>query len=102
TAVDRDRIRGYGERHGGADRGGTRGPARVRVLDDDRCGLVELEQQRERGREVEQVVVAELGPVELLHRGEANRGRADLTVERGLLMGVFSVAQREGPLGLEP
>ena len=40
--------------------------------------------------------------MELFHRGEAHRGRADLTVERGLLVWVFSVAQREGPLGLEP
>src|SRR5438093_12074756 len=45
TAVDRDRIRRLRQRHGGADRGGARGAARVRVLDDDRRGLVELEQQ---------------------------------------------------------
>src|SRR5207245_11646696 len=67
-----------------------------------RGGVRELQPQRARGREIEQVVVTELRPVELLHRGEAHRGRADPTVERGLLVRVLSVAQREGPLGLEP
>src|SRR2546428_649844 len=79
TAVDRDRIRRLGQDDGGAHRRRAADTTRVRVLDDDGRRLLELEQERECGREVEQVVVAELRTVELLHGGEAHGRRADLT-----------------------
>ena len=63
------------------------------MLDDDRGGLVELEQQRKGRGEVEEVVVAKLRSVELLHAGEADRGRIDLTVEGRLLVWILAVTQ---------
>src|SRR5881296_3167753 len=101
AAVDRDRIRRLRPHHGGADGRGARGAAGIRVLDDDRRGLRELEQERQRRGEVEEIVVAELRAVELLHSGQADRRRADLTVERRLLVRVLAVAERQHALGLE-
>src|SRR5205814_2545603 len=83
--------------HGGAERG----PTRVRVLDHDRRGLVELEQERKCRREIEEVVVAELGPVQRLHRRQPERRGADEPIERRRLMRVLAVLERQRTLPLE-
>ena len=48
----------------------------------------------ERGREVEHVVVAELGAVQLLHAGQPDRRGAHDPIERRRLVRVLAVAQR--------
>ena len=93
AAVDRHRVRGLGARHRLAHGAPERGAARVGVLDHHCRRLLELEQQAQRRREVEQVVVAELGAVQLLHAGQPHRRRADDPVERRRLVRVLAVAQ---------
>ena len=99
ATVDRHGVRGLGALHGRPDARRHRRAARVRVLDHDRGRLVELEQQRERGREVEQVVVAELRAMQLFHRGQPDRRCARDLVKRRGLMRIFAVFQTESPFG---
>src|SRR3989442_1348321 len=101
-AVDRHRVGRLRPNHRRADRAAERGAARVRVLDDDGRGLVELEQERKGRREVQKVVVAELRPVELFHAPETDRGCIDLTVEGRGLVRILTVAQREHLRGVDP
>src|SRR5262249_49182041 len=67
AAVDRDRVAGLGPRHGLAHRASERGATGIGVLDHHRRRLGELQQQPQRRREVEHVVVPELRPMPLLH-----------------------------------
>ena len=71
------------------------------MLDDDRRRRVELQQQAERGREVEHVVVAELGTVQLLHRRQPDRRCPDDTIEHRRLVRVLPVAEIHLPLELQ-
>ena len=73
----------------------TAAPQRVVVLDDGRCGQLELIDQGAAGVEVEQVVEGELPPVELSHHGEQIGARPGLGVVGRPLVRVLPVGQVE-------
>ena len=70
------------------------------MLDDDRGGGLEEPGEPRGAVEIEEVVVGELLPAELLEPGEADT-RAGRGVERRRLVRIFAVAQREALLELE-
>ena len=102
AAVDRDRVARLGPGHRLADRGAEGDAAGIRVLDDHRRRLVELQHDGERRREVEEVVVAERRAVELPHRPEPVARPVEGRVERRRLVRVLPVAEPEGALGVDP
>ena len=70
------------------------------MLDHHRRRIVELEEKPQGGGPVEEVVVGELGPVQVLGRGQSRRGAFGL-VEGGGLVRVLAVAEMLEPPGVE-
>ena len=66
--------------------------ARIGVLDDGRCGLLEFLDQLPGGVQIHQVVVGELLALQLLGARDAALAAG---IERGLLMRILAVAQIE-------
>src|SRR5439155_874997 len=102
AAVDRDRIARLGPSHRLAERGAEGDATGIRVLDDHRRRLVELQHDGERRREIEEVIVAERRAVELPHRPEPVARPVEGRVERPRLVRVLPVAEPEGALGVDP
>ena len=94
--VGGDRIRVVGSAERVLDRARDGDSGRVRMLDDDRRGQLELAEQPPGRREVVQVVERELLTVQLVDPGEEMPPRALLDVVRGTLVGILPVREVGG------